>query len=129
MLEIRVDGRLEHRGQLGVQAVLDHGAQLVGADNHEVLEWLALMGAEQSVGNAARVSRDLLLDAALEAGLRPAALGMPAVKLIVDQRELAQPARAAAKQPRGPAAEDRDAPVGGQRYLSGPHLEGAGDAA
>ena len=74
-------------------------------------ERLALLGAEQSVGDAAHVSRDLLLDPALEAGLRPAALGVPAVKLIVDARELAQTARAAAKQPRRPAAHDRDAPV------------------
>jgi hypothetical protein len=52
------------------------------------------------------MGRHLLLDPALEAGLRPAALGVTAVKLVVDVGELGLTLLTSAEQPR--AASDRD---------------------
>jgi hypothetical protein len=54
-----------------------------------MLKQPAPMRAQQALGDRAHVSRCLLLDPALEARLGPAALGVPAVNLILDRRELA----------------------------------------
>ena len=71
------------------------------------------MGAQQTIRLPAQMHRHLLLDPALEASLRPAALGVSPVQLTGDGRELAQAAGTAAKQPRCAAAHDRDAPTAG----------------
>ena len=116
MLEVTIDDADEHALQYAAEAVRDHGAQLARAGDHEVVKWRAPMGAQEPVDDAAHVRRHLLVDAALEAGLRPAALCMSAVKLIGDRRELSQSTRSSAQQTSSAAAHDGHAPgAGGDR--------------
>jgi hypothetical protein len=46
VLEVGVDDLGEHVGELAAKAVLDHGAQLIRADEHELLKWAAQMRAQ-----------------------------------------------------------------------------------
>jgi len=114
MLEVGVDRFGEHRSEVAVQGALDDRPQLIRADHDEMLKRPAPMRAQQALGDPARVSRYLLLDPALKARLGPAALGVSAVNLILDRRELAQTMLAAPEQPRGAPAHHSDAQSPGE---------------
>ena len=110
VLEVALHDASDTPSQVAGQCGFDRRPQLARGDDRHALERAAPMGARQEIGDVAHVGADLLLDATLEAGLRPPALGVPAVDILVEGGELDQRVSVAAKQPRRPPADHRHTP-------------------
>ena len=91
--------------------MLEVGHHLARPADDQPLERLALEVAQQRVAGVLQVVVLLLLDAALVARLRPAALVVLAGHVVVDPLDLAKAVGAAAEDARVAAVHERDAPA------------------
>ena len=103
-----------------MQLVLELADQLVGRADQQPVEAALLVGGERDVGDVDEVVVLLLLDAALVARLRPAALVVLAVHVVLDAVGLLEAAAVADEEARVAAVGEQHAPalgvgVGDQR--------------
>ena len=90
---------------------LDVSGQLLGSSDQQAIEGRALEAPKELVGDALEVVCDLLLDAALVARLRPAALIVLAVDVIPDELYLLEVLGGAAQDAPDPAVDQQHAPA------------------
>ena len=88
VLDVDPDTPREPLAEVRMQTLLDLRRELVGRTDHELVERLPLEAREEHVERVAEVIELLLLDPALEALLRPAALVVLAVDVVLDLVDL-----------------------------------------
>ena len=90
MLDVDRNVPGEPLAQIGMQPRVDHRPHLRRPRDHETIEGPAAVQREQKVADVFGVVLHFLLDPALEAGLGPAALRVPAMDGVLDVSHLGQ---------------------------------------
>ena len=93
-----------------MQRLLDHAPDLGRGEDGDGVEGACARAGRGAVGDVVDVVLRFLLDPALVAGLRPAALGVPAVDVVFDLADLDQAEVAAAEEAAVVAVDRGDAP-------------------
>jgi hypothetical protein len=111
VLHVHLHPAGEQLAQVVVELLLEVGHDLTRTADDEPLERLPLEVAQQCVAGGLQVVVLLLLHAALVARLRPAALVVLAVHVVVDPLDLAKAVGAAAEDAGVAPVHERDAPA------------------
>ena len=117
VLDADADVAREPLLQVGMQAALEVADGLVGGADQQVLEALALEQVEDDGGGVGEVVADVLLDRALVAGLRPAALPVLGVDVVLDPVRLVELLGRAGEDAGDPAVGEQHAPEAARERL------------
>jgi hypothetical protein len=98
VLDVDAQAAGEALAQVGVQQPLERGDGLLGPADDDPRERLLVEPAAGGLGDVLEMVVDVLVDRALVAGLRPAALVVLAVRVALDERDLLQRVAGAVQQ-------------------------------
>ena len=117
VLDVAGDAAGDALAQVGVQLGLELGDELVGRADQQPVEAAPLVELERDLGGVREVVLDLLVDAALVVGLRPAALVVAAVDVVLDPVGLLELVAVADEQAREPPVGEQHAPALGRAVV------------